>query len=63
LESFIIENKHLPNVPSAYDIGEAGGINITKMQLTLLEKVEELTLYMLAQQKEIEELRSQINHQ
>ena len=60
LANFVAQNKHLPSVPSAAEIKAAGGINMTEMQMTLLGKVEELTLYMLAQQKEIEELRSQI---
>jgi hypothetical protein len=55
LSSFIMENKRLPNVPSAEDVSK-NGLNMTEMQLRLLEKVEELTLYTLAQQKTIEEL-------
>ncbi len=51
LESFITENKHLPNVPSAEEL--AGPVNLSKMQMTLLEKIEELTLYTLEQQDTI----------
>ncbi|MEO1370031.1 MAG: hypothetical protein AAFX50_22850, partial [Acidobacteriota bacterium] len=43
-----------PNVPSAADISAAGGINMTELQLRLLEKVEELTLYTIAQKKLLE---------
>ena len=57
LESFISKNRHLPKVPSAKEVGEQGQINMTQMQLTLLEKVEELTLYTLEQQKLIEQLQ------
>jgi hypothetical protein len=55
LESFVNENRHLPKVPSAAEM-ESEGINITKLQFNLLEKIEELTLYTLQQQKAIEEL-------
>ena len=40
LESFISKNRHLPKVPSAKEVGEQGQINMTQMQLTLLEKLE-----------------------
>jgi hypothetical protein len=61
LEAFIEENKHLPRIPSASDVGAAGGaLNMTQMQLRLLEKVEELTLYTLEQQKTIDELKTRL---
>ncbi len=55
LESFINENGHLPNVPSAEEVNETG-LNIAAMPLQLLEKVEELTLYTLQQQRTIDAL-------
>ena len=54
LESFVTQNRHLPNVPSASDISAAGGINMTELQLRMLEKVEELTLYTLSQERTIQ---------
>lgn len=67
LESFLNENKHLPNVPSATDVKE-NGINLGEMDNVLLMKIEELTLYIIQQQKyatqqqeQIEELQRQIN--
>lgn len=60
LSAFIEQEGHLPGVMSAKDVQETGNINMTELQLQLLEKVEELTLYVLAQQKEIEALRAQI---
>lgn len=60
LATFIKEEKHLPNIPSAKEIGNAGAINMTEMQLKLLEKVEELTLYTLAQEKTINELQERL---
>lgn len=57
LKQYISDEKHLPGIPSAQQIlGEQNGqYNMTKMQISLLEKVEELTLYTLAQQEKIEE--------
>ncbi|MDJ0825025.1 MAG: hypothetical protein QNJ16_05920 [Rhodobacter sp.] len=60
LEAFVTANSHLPNVPSAAEV-QAGGLNMTEMQLTLLEKVEELTLYTLEQQKTIEALQGRLD--
>ena len=56
LESFIKTNNHLPNIPSEAEV-KADGINIAEMNAKLLQKVEELTLYVIEQQKQIEELR------
>lgn len=53
LEKFIEINKHLPNVPSAIDI-EIDGVNLAQMDAILLEKIEELTLYTIEQQKLID---------
>ena len=46
VQAFIEENSHLPEVPSAADV-KAEGLDMTNMQMTLLKKVEELTLYTL----------------
>lgn len=56
VEAYTRQNKHLPGVPSAKEISE-GGLDITEMNLTLLKKVEELTLHVIAQQKEIDGLK------
>lgn len=61
LESFVKTNKHLPNVPSAREIESSGSIDVSKMTYALLEKVEELTLYIIAQEKKLQELSSQLN--
>src|ERR1035437_745990 len=53
LDKFIKENKHLPNVPSSSELA-AYGIELGAMNAKLLEKIEELTLYILQQQKEVE---------
>ena len=59
VESFLIKNKHLPNVPSAAEMVE-NGLDVAQMDAKLLEKVEELTLYVIEQNKQIEELKAAI---
>jgi hypothetical protein len=56
---FINQNHHLPNVPSAQEVVEKG-IKMDEMVSKLLEKVEELTLYTIQQQKEIDALKKEI---
>ncbi len=56
LETFLKENNHLPNVPSAETMQQEG-ISLKVMNLLLLQKIEELTLYTLQQQKEINALK------
>ena len=59
VKTYIDQNKRLPEVPSAKEM-EANGINLSEMNMLLLKKVEELTLYVIDQQKEIEVLKSKI---
>jgi hypothetical protein len=54
VEAFVLENKHLPDVPSAEDV-KTDGINVAEMNAVLLQKVEELTLYLIALQKQLDE--------
>ncbi len=56
VETYIKTNKHLPDIPSAAAMEEQG-VNLAEMNKLLLQKIEELTLYMLQQQKEIDELK------
>lgn len=60
LKQFIMANKHLPGIPSAATIA-AKGQNLGEMNARLLEKVEELTLYILQQQDNIDLLRQELN--
>lgn len=57
LSNFITANKHLPNVPSAEEMEESG-LNLAEMNATLLQKVEELTLYVIDLQKQINEMKT-----
>ncbi len=58
VESHIKENKHLPNIPSESEVKEKG-ISIGEMQAKLLQKIEELTLYVIEQNKKIEKLETE----
>jgi hypothetical protein len=53
VEKFIKEKKHLPNVQSALEMTE-NGLNVAEMDAKLLEKIEELTLYIIEQNKQLE---------
>jgi acetyltransferase-like isoleucine patch superfamily enzyme len=59
VKTYIQENKHLPEVPSAEDIVK-DGIDLAKMDAKLLQKIEELTLYIIDQQKEIDDLKKEL---
>jgi hypothetical protein len=52
VEKFTKKNHHLPEVPSAKQIKKEG-LNLKKMTALLLQKVEELTLYIIEQEKRI----------
>ncbi len=60
LETFIKNYNHLPNIPSATEITKDGSINVGEFQMKLLEKVEELTLYMIEIKKENIALKDRI---
>lgn len=57
VEVFINENGHLPGVPNAAQV-EQNGIELGEMNALLLQKIEELTLYIIAQDKEMKELKA-----
>lgn len=61
LEQFIQINKHLPGIPDAQEVVEEG-VPVGEMNALLLQKIEELTLYMLQQQKEIEVLKQKLEN-
>ncbi|MEO6833263.1 MAG: hypothetical protein ABI378_12060 [Chitinophagaceae bacterium] len=56
VQQFISKNHHLPDVPSAADVVK-DGIDLQQMDSKLLQKIEELTLYVIKQQKEIDALK------
>ncbi|MBS9463833.1 hypothetical protein KIM67_15540 [Flagellimonas sp. 389] len=55
VESFVKAYGHLPNIPSAKNVKQ-DGIDLGAMDAKLLQKIEELTLYTIQQQKEIDRL-------
>ena len=55
VERFVKTHKHLPDVPSAADMKKKG-MDMAEMNLILLKKVEELTLYVIEQDKKITKL-------
>lgn len=57
LEFFVRENKHLPEIPSGEAIVK-DGVSLGDFQMKLLQKIEELTLYVISQNKEIENLKA-----
>lgn len=59
VEAFTKANNHLPNIPSAQEI-QAEGLHLKQMTNLLLQKVEELTLYTIEQQKEIKALKAKV---
>jgi len=59
VESFVKQEKHLPNVPSEKELIE-DGLDIEEMNKILMMKVEELTLYLIDQNKSIEELKVKV---
>jgi hypothetical protein len=58
VKRFYIENKHLPDVPTAEEIKEKG-INLGQMSVIQMQKIEELTIYMVQMKEEIEQLKSE----
>ncbi len=61
-ETYIKNNKHLPEIPSAKEM-EANGVQLGEMNMLLLKKIEELTLYVIEQNKKLlkqDELEKQI---
>ena len=60
LEQYIKQNKHLPGIPSAEEVKKDGGIELGDMNVKLLEKVEELTLYVIELKKENEQMKKEI---
>ena len=59
VKAFIEENKHLPEIKSAQEMQE-NGVSVSELQIQLLQKIEELTLYLIQQEQTIQELRQEI---
>jgi hypothetical protein len=59
IEQFIQKNNHLPEVPSAKEVQEKG-LDLGENQAILLKKIEELTLYIIEQDKRISRLETEL---
>ncbi|WP_159584756.1 hypothetical protein [Marinoscillum sp. 108] len=59
VEQHIDENGHLPEIPSEAEVAE-NGINLGEMDAKLLQKIEELTLYLIEQNKELKTAQTEI---
>ncbi|ELR68759.1 hypothetical protein C900_05855 [Fulvivirga imtechensis AK7] len=67
VSAFVMENKHLPEIPSEKEMLE-NGLELGEMNIKLLQKVEELTLYLIQQNElnkqlmeEVAELKVKVN--
>ena len=60
VEIFIKEKKHLPDVPSEDELIKQGYYDQHEINKILLQKIEELTLYIIQQQKELDSIKSKI---
>ena len=55
IKNYIDQNKHLPEVPSAKEM-EKNGVQLGEMNMLLLKKIEELTLYVIELNRKLTEL-------
>lgn len=60
VEQYINKNRHLADIPSAEEV-KAKGYSVNDMDEQLLKKIEELTLYIIQQQKQIDALQTQLD--
>ncbi|MCW3124140.1 MAG: hypothetical protein JWQ38_3632 [Flavipsychrobacter sp.] len=60
VESFVQKNKHLPEIPSAKEVAK-DGIDVADMDAKFLQKIEELTLYVIQQQKQLDKQKKEID--
>lgn len=59
VHQFIQEHKHLPEIQSAEQM-EKNGVSVNELQIQLLQKIEELTLYLIQQEQTIQNLQQQV---
>ena len=59
VSEYVQQHQHLPEIPSATEMQE-NGVNMNELQMQLLQKVEELTLYIIQQDQRIKELEEQL---
>ncbi|HVI48621.1 MAG TPA: hypothetical protein VM802_27380 [Chitinophaga sp.] len=59
VKDFIEQHKHLPDIPSAKEVAE-DGIDVGEMNKKLLQKIEELTLYIIQQDKKLDDVKKEL---
>lgn len=59
VEAYVAKNKHLPEIPSESEVIE-NGVDVAEMNKLLLQKVEELTLHLIEQEKKIKKLEAKV---
>ncbi|MHA4894134.1 hypothetical protein ACXZ1K_05225 [Pedobacter sp. PWIIR3] len=62
VQKYIIKNKHLPEIPSAAQV-EEDGLKLGEFNMLLLKKIEELTLYLIEKDKQLENQKIKLNEQ
>jgi len=60
VKAFVNENGHLPGLPTASQVSETG-LGLGEINTKLLEKIEELTLYIIDQEERIQQLEEKLN--
>lgn len=60
VENYINEHKHLPNIPPASEIQE-NGLKVSEISTKMMEKIEEMMLYIIEQNKQIKDLQREVN--
>lgn len=60
LKEYVSEKRHLPDIPSEKEVVD-NGVEVYEMQSLLLKKIEELTLYTIQLQEQIESMQTEIN--
>ena len=58
IEAYIAEDNHLPEIPSVCEVID-GGLDVWEMQVKIMQKTEELTLYLIEQHKQLQEFKKQ----
>jgi hypothetical protein len=59
LKTYVTENHHLPNIPSSQELIDNGGVELMEMTKLQMEKIEELTLYMIQMNERMEKLEKE----
>jgi hypothetical protein len=60
VDQYVKANSHLPEIPSAKEMAQ-NGMLVSEMNLSLLKKIEELTLYAIEQQKKLEAMSERLS--